>query len=130
MAHIWGRPGATLPDVEELPLEDLSIDWLERAMKRLIEEQKRARPRDIEPNPPSVLERMTEILGLLRDTWSMLFSTLAGGERRRADVVVSLLAVLELVRQGRIRAQQTELFGEIVIESQHDGGPVSAPASS
>jgi segregation and condensation protein A len=118
MARIWGRPGATLPDVEELPLEDLSDDWLERAMKRLIEEQKRARPRDVEPNPPSVLERMTEILSILRDTWSLLFSSLAGGERKRSDVVVTLLAVLELVRQGRIKTQQTELFGDIVIERQ------------
>jgi chromatin segregation and condensation protein Rec8/ScpA/Scc1 (kleisin family) len=31
-------------------------------------------------------------------------------------VVVTLLAVLELVRLGNIRVQQTELFGEIVIE--------------
>jgi segregation and condensation protein A len=118
MARIWGRPGATLPDVEELPLEDLSVDWLERAMKRLIEEQKRARPRDVEPNPPSVVERMTEILSVLRDTWSLLFSSLSGGERKRSEVVVTLLAVLELVRQGRIRTQQTELFGDIVIERQ------------
>jgi chromatin segregation and condensation protein Rec8/ScpA/Scc1 (kleisin family) len=29
---------------------------------------------------------------------------------------VTLLAMLELVRQGRIRTQQTELFGDIVIE--------------
>jgi len=65
-----------------------------------------------------VLERMTEILSLLRDTWSLLFSSMAGGERRRADVVVSLLAVLELCRQGKIRTQQTELFGDIVIERQ------------
>jgi segregation and condensation protein A len=118
MSLIWGRPGATLPDVEELPLEDLSVDWLERAMKRLIEEQKRSRPRDVEANPPSVLERMTEILSVLRDTWSLLFSSLAGGERKRSEVVVTLLAVLELVRQGRIKTQQTELFGDIVIERQ------------
>ena len=118
MARIWGRPGATLPDVEELPLEDLSVDWLERALKRLIEEQKRARPRDVEANPPSVLERMTEILSVLRDTWSLLFSSLSGGERKRSEVVVTLLAVLELVRQGRIKTQQTELFGDIVIERQ------------
>jgi segregation and condensation protein A len=118
MALIWGRPGATLPDVEELPLEDLSVDWIERAMKRLIEEQKRARPRNVEANPPSVLDRMTEILSVLRDTWSLLFSSLSGGERKRADVVVTLLAVLELVRQGRIKTQQTELFGDIVIERQ------------
>jgi len=65
-----------------------------------------------------VLERMTEILSLLRDTWSLLFSSMAGGARRRADVVVSLLAVLELCRQGKIRTQQTELFGDIVIERQ------------
>ena len=129
-ALLWGRPVSQLPSIDDVPLEDLSVHLIERALKRLIEEQQRQKPREIEANPPSVLERMTEILGLLRDTWSMLFSTLAGGERRRADVVVSLLAVLELVRQGRIRAQQTELFGEIVIESQHDGGPVSAPASS
>jgi chromatin segregation and condensation protein Rec8/ScpA/Scc1 (kleisin family) len=43
---------------------------------------------------------------------------MTGGERRRADVVTSLLAVLELCRQGKIRTQQTELFGEIVIERQ------------
>lgn len=130
MARIWGRPGATLPDVEELPLEDLSVDWLERAMKRLIEEQKRARPREVEANPPSVLERMTEILSVLRDTWSLLFSSLSGGERKRSEVVVTLLAVLELVRQGRIKTQQTELFGDIVIERQAATTPAMGETSS
>jgi segregation and condensation protein A len=117
-ALIWGRSSSTLPPPEDVPLEDLSVHWLERAMKRLIEEQQRARPRQVEDNPPSVLERMTEILTLLRDTWSLLFSSMAGGERRRSDIVTSLLAVLELCRQGKIRTQQTELFGDIVIERQ------------
>ena len=113
---IWGRPGSTLPPAEDVPLEDLSVHWLERSMKRLIEEQQRMRPRQVEANPPSVLERMTEILSLLRDTWSLLFSSMVGGERKRSEVVVSLLAVLELCRQGKIRTQQTELFGDIIIE--------------
>ena len=117
-ALMWGRPGSTLPPQEDVPLEDLSVHWLERSMKRLIEEQQRLRPREVEPNPPSVLERMSEILALLRDTWSLLFSSMVGGERKRADVVVSLLAVLELCRQGKIRTQQTELFGDIIIESR------------
>jgi segregation and condensation protein A len=119
-ALVWGRPSSTLPPAEDVPLEDLSVHWLERALKRLIEEQQRRRPREVEPNPPSVLERMTEILTLLRDTWSLLFSSMAGGERRRSEVVVSLLAVLELCRQGKIRTQQTELFGDIVIERRTD----------
>lgn len=117
-ALVWGRSSSTLPPPEDVPLEDLSVHWLERAMKRLIEEQQRRRPREVEDNPPSVLERMTEILTLLRDTWSLLFSSVTGGERRRSEVVTSLLAVLELCRQGKIRTQQTELFGDIVIERQ------------
>jgi chromatin segregation and condensation protein Rec8/ScpA/Scc1 (kleisin family) len=50
--------------------------------------------------------------------------------------VVSLLAVLELMRLGRIRAQQTELFGEIVIERASpeaavgEGGPLPEGANA
>jgi segregation and condensation protein A len=128
-ALVWGRPGSTLPAAEDIPLEDLSVHLLERALKHLIDEQSRTKPREVEPNPPSVLDRMTEILVLLRDTWSMLFSSLAGGERRRSDVVVTLLAVLELVRQGRIRAQQTELFGEIVLERSTAAPTLSPPGA-
>jgi segregation and condensation protein A len=101
-----------------VPLEDLSVHLIERTLRRLIEEQARERPRGVEPNPPSVVERMTMILAVLRDTWSLLFSSLTAGDRRRSEIVVSLLAVLELVRLGRIKTQQTELFGEIVIERQ------------
>ena len=122
-ALIWGRPGSTLPALDDVPLEDLSVHWLERALKRPIDEQQRLRPRQVEPNPPSVLERMTEILSLLRDTWSLLFSSMTGGERRRSDIVASLLAVLELCRQGKIRTQQTDLFGDIIIEARPEPPP-------
>jgi segregation and condensation protein A len=120
-ALLWGRSGSGLPLVDDIPLEDLSIHLLERSLRRLIEEQLRQQPREVEPNPPSVLERMTEILSVLRDAWSLLFSTLIGADRCRSEVVVNLLAVLELIRLGRIRAQQTELFGEIVLERQATG---------
>jgi chromatin segregation and condensation protein Rec8/ScpA/Scc1 (kleisin family) len=59
---------------------------------------------------------MSEILELLRHTWSLLFSSVAGAERIRAEWVVTLLALLELARMGQARARQAELFGEIVIE--------------
>jgi chromatin segregation and condensation protein Rec8/ScpA/Scc1 (kleisin family) len=59
---------------------------------------------------------MSEMLELLRSTWSLLFSSVAGPERLRAEWVVTLLALLELVRLGQARARQAELFGEIVIE--------------
>jgi segregation and condensation protein A len=113
---IFGRTTAELPPPEDIPLEDLSVHLLQRAMQRLIEDQKRRVPRQVEPNPLSVLERMSEMLELLRSTWSLLFSSVAGSERVRAEWVVTLLALLELVRLGQARARQAELFGEIVIE--------------
>ena len=63
---------------------------------------------------------MTEVLSVLRDTWSAMFSALTGPDQRRPEIVVTLLAVLELVRLGRVRTTQNELFGEIVIERRVD----------
>jgi segregation and condensation protein A len=116
-ALLYGRTVAELPLPEDVPLEDLSVHLLQRAMLRLIEEQKRQTPRQVEPNPLSVLERMGEIIELLRHTWSLLFSSVAGAERVRTEWVVTLLALLELVRLGQARVHQAELFGDIVIES-------------
>ncbi len=120
-ALLWGRSLSELPPPDDVPLEDLSIHWLEKALRRLVDEQRRRRPREVEAEPLSLLDRMTEILSVLRDTWSLLFSSLAGPDNRRAEIVVSLLAVLELVRLGRIRTQQRELFGDIVIERTPEG---------
>jgi len=125
-ALLYGRTVAELPLPEDVPLEDLSVHLLQRAMLRLIEEQKRQAPRQVEPNPLSVLERMGEIIELLRHTWSLLFSSVAGAERVRTEWVVTLLALLELVRLGQARVHQAELFGDIVIES----GPTTDTAPS
>jgi segregation and condensation protein A len=125
-ARVFGRTTSDLPAPDDVPLEDLSVHLLERALRRLIDEQARRRPREVEAEPLSVLERMTEILSVLRDTWSALFSSLTG-EGRRPDVVVTLLAVLELVRLGRIRASQAEPFGDIVLERRADGAADALP---
>jgi segregation and condensation protein A len=127
-ALVFGRPGSELPAPEEIPLEDLNPYLLARAMTRMIEEQSRRVPREVDANPPSVLERMDEILSLLRSAWSLLFSALTGTERHRAELVVTLLALLELCRLGRARAQQTELFGEIVIERRNGEEATNAAA--
>jgi len=117
-ALFFGRPGSELPAPEEIPLEDLSVHLLEQAYRRLLDSHRQAEPREVEPNPFSVLERMAEILSLLRHTWSLLFSSVVGEMRNRSELVVTLLALLELVRLGQARVQQREPFGEIVIENR------------
>jgi chromatin segregation and condensation protein Rec8/ScpA/Scc1 (kleisin family) len=48
------------------------------------------------------------------------------GKREKAEVVVSFLALLELIKQGIIKATQEKEFGDITLESDS----VSAPSFS
>jgi len=81
--------------------------------------------REVQPEGPPLLGRMAEILGVLEHSWYVLFSALLGASPPRPEVVVTLLAILELVRLQRARAQQRELFGEIVVERALDEGAAS-----
>jgi segregation and condensation protein A len=122
----WGtrfaRTWSELPMPDYLPLESLSLWDLSEAYRGFLDRVARGEPtRDVEPEPPSLLARMTEILGVLDHSWYILFSALLGASPPRPEVVVTLLAVLELVRLQRARAQQRELFGDIVIERHLTG---------
>jgi segregation and condensation protein A len=113
----FGRTWSELPMPEFLPLESLSLWDLGEAYRGFLARLARAEPtREVEPEPPSLLGRMAEILGVLDHSWYVLFSALLGATPPRPEVIVTLLAVLELVRVQRVRAQQRELFGDIVVE--------------
>jgi segregation and condensation protein A len=121
------RTWSELPIPDYLPIESLSLWDLGEAYRAFLVRLARGEPtRDIEPEPPSLLARMAEILGVLDHSWYVLFSALLGTTPPRPEVVVTLLAVLELVRLQRARAQQRELFGEIVIERTLTGPSAAA----
>jgi len=122
----WGtrfrRTWSELPMPEDLPLWSVSLWDLAEAYRAFLTRLAHAEPtREVEPEPPSLLGRMAEILGVLDHSWYVLFSALLGATPPRPEVVVTLLAVLELVRLQQARAQQRELFGEIVIERAVEG---------
>jgi segregation and condensation protein A len=111
------RTWSELPVPEYLPIESLSLWDLTEAYRAFLRRLAEVEPtREVEPEGPPLLERMAMIAGVLEQSWYVLFSTLLGTSPARPEVVVTLLAVLELVRLQRARAQQQELFGEIVIE--------------
>jgi len=111
------RTWSELPMPEYLPIESVSLWDLTEAYRAFLRRLSEAEPtREVEPEAPPLLERMAMISGVLEQSWYVLFSTLLGTSPPRPEVVVTLLAVLELVRLQRARAQQQELFGDIVIE--------------
>jgi len=62
-----------------------------------------------------VRDRIVHILDMLREMGKITFHQVLHTARSRVEIVVSFLAMLELVKQSRIEAQQDSLFGEIQI---------------
>jgi segregation and condensation protein A len=69
----------------------------------------------LHPRPVTTAERMVAILDRLTTDGMMTFDALFAQAVSRVVVVVTFLALLELLRQGTIRVEQRIPFGEIVI---------------
>jgi segregation and condensation protein A len=67
--------------------------------------------------PLSVRERMTRILSVLRQEGFTEFTTFFTAEEGRRGVIVTLLAVLELVKESLIELVQTKPFAPIYVKA-------------
>ncbi|MCW8827512.1 MAG: segregation/condensation protein A, partial [Gammaproteobacteria bacterium] len=65
----------------------------------------------------SIRERMSQILERITPDSFVEFTTLFTVEEGRRGVVVSLMAVLELIKQSMIELIQTEPFGAIHVKA-------------
>ncbi len=71
--------------------------------------------RDVYEDNWTVSEKIEHIIKTLTDRESMRFSELFEGDLSRTEVVVTFLALLELIRLKQLAAVQSEAFGEIEI---------------
>ena len=67
----------------------------------------------------TIKERITTILDHLRIFHKSTFQNLLVNKKSRVELVVTFLALLELVKRHIIDANQTELFGEINLKSEN-----------
>ncbi|HPE91473.1 MAG TPA: hypothetical protein PK146_04185, partial [Synergistales bacterium] len=67
------------------------------------------------PEEEQVEGRMSEIEMLLSSRGALLLSEVLGTPCSRHLLVVTLLALLEMARLGRVRLHQEELFGDVRI---------------
>jgi len=74
----------------------------------------------IQLEPLSVRERMTAILSRMQSVAFCEFSTLFRIEEGRAGVIVTLLAVLELLKEGLVELIQNESFGPIHVRASQE----------
>nr|WP_320131326.1 segregation/condensation protein A [uncultured Holophaga sp.] len=102
--------------VEEEPIQATLSDLLgayRDALKRLLPPP----PVEVRTPPKTLEDRIAEVVGLLGGERWASFSGLLGSAPTREELVLTFLALLELVRTGRIRLVQGEAFGEIRVQA-------------
>ena len=82
--------------------------------------------RDIFEDKWSVSEKIENLMRILGERHRVRFSELFAGVTSRSEVVVTFLALLELIRLKQLTAMQSEAFGEI--EIRQSLVPASLPA--
>jgi len=112
-------PGIDLDDhkrVEEEPIRATLFDLLgayRDSLKRLMPPP----PVQVRTQPKTLEQRVMEVLRSLQDGLWKPFQGLLTQVRTREELVLTFLALLELVRTGRISLVQGEAFGEIRVKS-------------
>lgn len=71
---------------------------------------------EIEPILWTVPDKIVKIMGLVRSGRSLSFSHLFTAQSPRGEIIVTFLALLELLRQHRVRVSQPEAFSEIQVD--------------
>jgi segregation and condensation protein A len=132
------RRGAPAMDLEvEGPLS-ISLLELLRAFRDVLRRADAATPLEISPEELNVGQRIVTLLDRLAQESPLEFTRLFVGSRRRAEIIVTFLALLELLRRGLASARQAEPMGPIMIYRSLErvdtagreapaGGPPSRP---
>lgn len=99
-----------------------------KAFQRILAAYQPPKPIPVPSVKVSVTEKVRSLRSLFARKRRVVFHALFEGVPSRAEVIATFLALLELVRQGVVRASQPSPFGPIVIEAREEAreGAVSA----
>ena len=135
LTHLYKQP--TLPpevakyqppvDLDNL-LDGLTLAKLQRIFEQVMKRQEdkidpiRSRFGTIKKEPVSLEQKIGSVLTFARGARRCSFRQLLEKQEDKLEVVVTFLAVLELMKLGKIRLNQEEIFGEIDIEALEPEG--------
>ncbi|CAM3569713.1 segregation and condensation protein A [Marinicrinis lubricantis] len=108
-----------VPEIAENPVKGLHVaDLMVAFQKALKKAVNRTSVAKIRRDEISVKDRIHEVIGLLEEQaeHKLLFSKLIEEDGTREQLVVSFLAILELMKMKKVRCYQHRLFEDIVIE--------------
>ncbi|MEA2702021.1 MAG: segregation and condensation protein [Candidatus Parcubacteria bacterium] len=122
LGRIFGRSvmlpaGERRPEPMFAPSKDLDLERLAKALEEALasrEVQEKLPEARVRPMI-SIEEMMDSLHERVQKALTLKFSDFAGDTRERIEVIVSFLALLELVKQGAVEADQQGAFKDIQI---------------
>ncbi|MBU1628966.1 MAG: segregation/condensation protein A, partial [Gammaproteobacteria bacterium] len=102
------------------PLPDVEIDELVAAFQEVLRKAALVKHHHVQLDTLSVREQMVNILSKISSKGFLHFSDCFDLNEGRLGVVVSFIAILELVRESMIDVVQAELFAPIYIRARKD----------
>jgi len=103
------------PETKEEMGSEVSLFDLLSAFKEILGRVDKIDVYEIEAPRQSVEERMEEIVSILSEKTGVKFSKLFSSDSTRLHLIVTFLAILELIRLGKILVRQRKAFGQITI---------------
>ena len=128
----WMRPDTVIPKFDDAGEEMLEAGLYDliAAFKEMLDRRKALLDHEIEAEGPSVEERMAELLAMIGEGESLEFLEMFASLETKAAMIVTFLALLELVRMKRVRVYQRGMFGAIrvfrPVGPPVEGAPVPA----
>ena len=110
------RPPSAVPSIPDDAGEEMleaGLFDLVAAFKELLDRRKTLLAHEVGGKGKSLEERIDEIMGMLAEGDSLDFTDLFEDQFTKADMIVTFIALLELIRLKRIKVYQKGVFGPI-----------------
>jgi segregation and condensation protein A len=122
---VFPRGIAVEQTTDPAPLAPVSLFKLMDAFQSVLERVSQNEEHQIDFERISITERITELTDLLRGRGRLSFYALFDGDRTRADIIVTFLAVLEMTRLRLTNVIQDgpyeEIHVELAVQDDEDG---------
>jgi segregation and condensation protein A len=118
--EVW-QASAAPPDLHlERPLPDIDMREVLLALSEVLRRAEMYASHHIQRESLSTRERMSEVLETLKSGGFVPFVSLFRPEEGRLGVVVTFLALMELIKESLVEIVQTEGFGPIHIKAKSE----------
>jgi len=122
------RPETVIPSFDDAGEEMLEAGLFDLigAFKEMLERRKTQLAHEVASGGKSIEQRIEEVLDLIKEGESLEFLELFRSQETKADMIVTFLALLELIRLKRVKVYQRGIFGPIRVfrpVGPVEGGP-------